>query len=132
MKSTAVTLLDPPGLPEVGLYRQVSISQGTRLVHVAGQVAWDAEPDLAVQVEQAYANVATALAGAGGTVEDLVDVTVFVVDWSADKMPQLVDGLQRAAARLGATPVPPATLIGVAALDVPEHLVEIKAVAVLA
>ncbi|NGO74024.1 RidA family protein, partial [Streptomyces sp. SB3404] len=28
-------------------------------------------------------------------------------------------------------PVPPATLLGVAALDVPEHLVEVDAVAVL-
>ncbi|MFG2836924.1 hypothetical protein ACGFZH_20370 [Streptomyces zaomyceticus] len=43
----------------------------------------------------------------------------------------LLDGISRAAAQLGVTPVPPATLIGVAALDVPEHLVEIEATAVL-
>ncbi|WP_246363560.1 hypothetical protein [Nonomuraea rhodomycinica] len=35
------------------------------------------------------------------------------------------------AAKLGVTPVPPATLLGVAALDVPEHLVEIEATAVI-
>ncbi|WP_328327277.1 hypothetical protein OHA70_00545 [Kribbella sp. NBC_00382] len=31
----------------------------------------------------------------------------------------------------GTTPVPPGTLIGVAALDVPDHLVEVEAIAVL-
>ena len=46
-------------------------------------------------------------------------------------MPLLLEGMSRAAARLGVTPVPPATLLGVAALDVPDHLVEIEAVAVL-
>ncbi|MBB4908365.1 enamine deaminase RidA (YjgF/YER057c/UK114 family) [Actinophytocola algeriensis] len=38
---------------------------------------------------------------------------------------------RRAADKLGATPVPPGTLIGVAALDVPEHLVEVEATAVV-
>ena len=46
-------------------------------------------------------------------------------------MPALLEGISRASAKLGVTPVPPATLIGVAALDVPEHLVEIEATAVL-
>lgn len=46
-------------------------------------------------------------------------------------MPLLMEGITRAAARLGAAPVPPATLIGVAALDVAEHLVEIEATAVI-
>jgi enamine deaminase RidA (YjgF/YER057c/UK114 family) len=46
-------------------------------------------------------------------------------------MPPLLEGISRAAAKLGITPVPPTTLIGVAALDVPEHLVEIEATALL-
>lgn len=54
-----------------------------------------------------------------------------VVDWTPDKMPLLVEGLTRAATKLGTTAAPPATLLGVAALDVPEHLVEIEATAVL-
>ncbi|MET8878640.1 hypothetical protein [Nocardia sp. NPDC004604] len=32
---------------------------------------------------------------------------------------------------MGVTPVPPATLLRVAALDIPEHLVEIEATAIL-
>lgn len=41
-----------------------------------------------------------------------------------------MDGITRAAAKLGVTPVPPATLLGVAALDVPEHLVDVEATAI--
>jgi enamine deaminase RidA (YjgF/YER057c/UK114 family) len=133
----ALTFTNPPGLPEIDVYRQVAIASGSRTVFVAGQVAWDAEGvtvgegDLAAQVEQCYVNVATALAGAGATFADVAKLTVYVVDWTPDKMPALLDGIARAAARLGFTPTPPATLIGVAALDVPEHLVEIEATAVL-
>ncbi|WP_327136071.1 RidA family protein (plasmid) [Streptomyces sp. NBC_01343] len=133
----AVTLVNPTGLPEVPVYRQVSISTGPKLVFVAGQVAWDAdgvtvgEGDLAAQVERCYLNIATALAGAGGSFADVAKLTVYVVDWTPDKMPLLLEGVARAAAKLGVTPVPPASLLGVAALDVPEHLVEIEATAVL-
>ncbi|MFH9859620.1 RidA family protein [Streptomyces sp. NPDC017202] len=133
----AITLLNPPGLPEIDAYRQVSVGTGSRLVFVAGQVAWDAdgvtvgEGDLAAQVERCYLNVATALAGVGATFDDVAKLTVHVVDWTPDKMPLFLEGVARAAAKLGVTPVPPGTLLGVAALDVPEHLVEIEAVAVL-
>ncbi|MCX4655450.1 RidA family protein [Streptomyces microflavus] len=133
----AITLLDPEGLPKVGVYRQVSVATGSKLVFIAGQVAWDADGatvgagDLAAQVEQCYLNIATALAGAGGSFDDVAKLTVYVVDWTPDKMEQFLEGAARAAARLGVTPVPPGTLVGVAALDVPEHLVEIEATAVL-
>lgn len=133
----AVTLMNPAGLPAIDVYRQVSIASGSKLVFVAGQVAWDAEGvtvgagDLAAQVEQCYVNIATALSAAGGTFDDVVKLTVHVVDWAPGKMPELLKGIDRAAARLGVPPTPPATLLGVAALDVPEHLVEIEATAVL-
>ncbi|MCH5671048.1 RidA family protein [Streptomyces gilvus] len=133
----AITLRNPEGLPKIDVYRQVAIASGSRLVFVAGQVAWDADGttvgkgDLAAQVERCYLNVATALAEAGGSFDDVAKLTFYVVDWNPDKMPELLDGISRATARLGVTPVPPTTLIGVAALDVPEHLVEIEATAVL-
>ncbi|MFJ9154021.1 RidA family protein [Streptomyces sp. NPDC102270] len=133
----SITLLNPEGLPKIDVYRQVSVASGTRLVFVAGQVSWDAEGrtvgegDLAAQVEQCYLNVGTALAEAGGSFDDVVKLNVHVVDWTPDRMPQLLEGISRAAAKLGVTPVPPATLLGVAALDVPDHLVEVEATAVL-
>ncbi|MFB8109934.1 RidA family protein [[Kitasatospora] papulosa] len=133
----AITLTNPTGLPEIDVYRQVSVATGSKLVFVAGQVAWDAdgvtigEGDLAAQVEQCYVNVATALAGVGASFADVAKLNVHVVGWTPDKMPLLLEGISRASVRLGATPVPPATLLGVAALDVPEHLVEVEATAVL-
>lgn len=133
----AITLVNPGGLPETDVYRQVSVASGSKLVFVAGQVAWDADgvtvgrDDLAAQVEQCYLNVGTALAAVGASFQDVAKLNVHVVDWTADRMPQLLAGIDRAAARLGVTPAPPATLLGVAALDVPEHLVEVEAVAVL-
>ncbi|MGW7129074.1 RidA family protein [Streptomyces bobili] len=133
----AITLLNPSGLPEIDAYRQVSIGTGSKLVFVAGQVAWDADGitvgvgDLATQVERCYLNIATALAAAGASFDDVAKLTVYVVDWTPDKMPLFVEGAARAFAELGLTPVPPGTLLGVAALDVPEHLVEMEAVAVI-
>lgn len=133
----AITLVNPDGLPAIDVYRQVSVATGTRLVFVAGQVAWDEDGvtvgkgDLAAQVEQCYLNIATALDGVGGSFDDVAKLNVHVVDWTPDKMPELLEGIQRASAKLGVTPVPPATLLGVAALSVPEHLVEIEATAVL-
>lgn len=103
----AITLLNPGGLPEIDVYRQVSIASGTKLVFVAGQVAWDAEGrtigegDLAAQVEQCYVNIGTALAEAGGSFDDVAKLTFHVVDWTPDKMPLLLEGMSRAAARLG-------------------------------
>ncbi|SCK51314.1 RidA family protein [Streptomyces sp. WMMB 322] len=132
-----ITLANPSGLPEIDVYRQVSVATGSKLVHVAGQVAWDAdgvtvgEGDLATQVEQCYLNIGTALAGVGASFEDVAKLTVYVVDWTPDKMPLLLEGIDRAVTKLGFTPAPPASLLGVAALDVPEHLVEIEATAVI-
>ncbi|MEW2219955.1 RidA family protein [Streptomyces sp. NPDC006990] len=132
-----VTLVNPAGLPAIDAYRQVSISSGSRLVFVAGQVAWDAEGttlgegDLAAQVEQCYRNIGTALAEVGGTFGNVAKLTFHVVDWTPDKMPQLMEGVSRGVAATGAASAPPATLLGVAALDIPEHLVEIEATAVL-
>ncbi|MEU9012178.1 RidA family protein [Streptomyces sp. NPDC048479] len=133
----AITLVNPNGLPEIDAYRQVSIATGSKLVFIAGQVAWDVdgvtvgEGDLASQVEQCYLNIGTALAEVGASFDDVAKLTVYVVDWTPDKMPMLMEGLGRAAAKLGVTATPPASLLGVAALDVPEHLVEVEATAII-
>lgn len=108
----AITLVNPDGLPKIDVYRQVSIASGSRLVFIAGQVAWDAEGttigegDLAAQVEQSYLNVATALAEVGGSFDDVAKLTFYVVDWTPDKMPPLLEGISRAAAKLGVTSAP--------------------------
>jgi enamine deaminase RidA (YjgF/YER057c/UK114 family) len=132
-----VQLLNPEGLPQPDFYRQVAVASGTRTVFMAGQVARtaDGEPvgegDLAAQVEQAYLNVGTALAAAGAGFEDVAKVTLYVVDWSPEKLADLGAGVARAAERLGADLVKPVTLLSVSALGEPDLLVEVEAVAVL-
>ncbi|MFJ8466619.1 RidA family protein [Streptomyces swartbergensis] len=133
-----VTLVNPEGLPKPEVYRQLSVATGSKLVFLAGQVARDAdgrpvgEGDFAAQVEQCYLNVATALAGIGGSFDDVAKLTVYVVDWSPEKMPLLGEGVSRASAKLGIDPVKPITLLGVAALGEPDLLVEVEATAVMA
>src|ERR1700712_1636119 len=134
----SITLIDPQGLPKVDFFHQVSNATGSRLVFIAGQVAWDTdgtlvgEGDLAAHVEQSYLNVGASLAEVGGSLGNIVKLTNYVTNWTVDKMPLVQDGRARACAKLGVTKfMPPGTLIGVAALFVPEHLIEVEAIAVL-
>ena len=132
-----ITLANPEGMPKVDIYRQVSVATGSKLVFIAGQVAWGAdgrtvgEGDLAAQVEQCYLNIGAALAGVGGSFDDVAKLTVYLVDWTPDKMPLFVEGVARASAKLGVTPLPPLTGVGVAALAEPDLLVEVEATAVI-
>lgn len=132
-----VEFLNPPSLPQPEHYKQVAVATGTRTVYLAGQVARTADGtpvgpgDLAAQVEQAYLNVAAAVESVGGSFADVAKLTVYVVDWSADKLPALGAGVGRVAERLGLDPTRPITLIPVAALGEPDLLVEVDAVAVL-
>lgn len=132
-----IELINPDGLPKPEAYVQGAIASGSRTVYLSGQVARNAEGeavgegDLAAQVEQAYLNVATALESVGGSFDDVAKLTVYVVDWTGDKMEGLIAGVARVAERLGVNPVKPTTLIGVAALGEPDLLVEVDAIAVL-
>ena len=88
-----ITMMNPEGLPKSDVLHQVSVATGSRMVFVAGQVAWDAdgntvgEGDLAAQVEQCYLNIATALAEVGGSFDDVAKLTIYVPDWTSDKYP---------------------------------------------
>jgi enamine deaminase RidA (YjgF/YER057c/UK114 family) len=106
-------------------------------VFLAGQVARNSDGeiagpgDLTAQVEQAYLNVAAALASVGASFDDVAKLTLYVVDWASGKMAGLAEGIDRAARQLGIDPLKPGTLIGVAALSEPALLVEVDAIAVL-
>lgn len=131
-----VELVNPPGLPAPEVYRKVAVATGTRTVYLAGQVARTADGtpvgagDLAAQTEQAYRNVATALAAVGASFADVAKMTVFVVDLAPEKLAQFGEGAMRVAADLGRA-TPAITLVGVPALAEPDLLVEVEAIAVL-
>lgn len=129
--------INPEGLPRPTPYVQVGVASGSRTVYLSGQVARNAdgegvgEGDLAAQIEQAYLNIATALRSLGGSFDDVAKLTIYVVDWTGDKMEALGLGVGRAAERLEVNPVKPTTLVGVASLGEPDLLVEVDATAVL-
>lgn len=61
---------------------------GARMLAVAGQIAWDAEQrivsaDFAAQFRQALANVLAIVRAAGGGPNDLMSLTIYVVDKQA-------------------------------------------------
>jgi enamine deaminase RidA (YjgF/YER057c/UK114 family) len=132
-----VQQLNPDALPKPEVYAQMAVASGSRLVFLAGQVARTADGspvgagDLAAQAEQAYLNVAAALAAVGGSFDDVAKVTLYIVNWSGEKLAALGEGVARAAARLQTDLTKPVTLLPVAALGEPDLLIEVDATAVL-
>lgn len=114
-------------------YEPYAISQALRAgdtVYVSGQAGIDhggntVAEDFETQMRQAVANLEYVLAAAGGTLRDLVKVTIMVTDMAH------LDVVTRLRRELFAKPYPADTLLQVAALASPEWKIEIDAVAVL-
>jgi reactive intermediate/imine deaminase len=98
------------------------------LLFVSGQVAFDAEGnlagegDMARQTEQVFDNLRAVLEANGATFQDVVKVTTFLTDMSAL---QAVRDVRR---RYLADPPPASTTVEVAGLFRPEALIEVEAV----
>jgi enamine deaminase RidA (YjgF/YER057c/UK114 family) len=126
--------LRPEGLLHNPAFSQVVTASGTRTVFTAGQVSIDERGaligagDLAAQTTQALRNVGLALAAAGASYSDVVKITTYVVNYNPDH--RAIIGKAREAFFPTETP-PASTLVGVAALAMPEWLVEIEAIAVV-
>ncbi len=105
----------------------------SRTVWVAGACPLDASGatvapgDYAAQTEQVMANLATALAGAGAALTDIVKSTVYV---ASARRADLVTAWNVYRAHMAGHDAP-STLLGVAVLGYDEQLVEVEAVAVL-
>lgn len=130
-----LTPITPPGAEHaLGRYTPaIEVDPAdVRLVFVTGQVAVDEDGrtvgvgDVAAQAEQVYRNLRTVLAAAGGDLADLVQVTVYLTDRD------LFDAFNRVRNRVFGDVVPPSSaVVVVAGLVVPDHLVEISAVAAI-
>ena len=123
----------PEGLFHNPAFSQVVAASGRRTIYTAGQVSIDERGagvgagDLAAQTAQAMKNVGVALAAAGASYADIVKITTYVVNYTPDC--RVVISKARAPFFADGTP-PASTLVGVAALALPEWLVEIEAIAV--
>jgi len=127
---TQISLLRPEGLVQSPAFSHVAIvPPGATTIYVGGQNAVDGDgklvggDDVAAQTQQVMTNLHIALAAAGAGVQDLVMVTILLVE-DAD----LAVAYPVAAAGLaGAAPL--VVAMRVAGLGVPGALLEVSAVA---
>jgi enamine deaminase RidA (YjgF/YER057c/UK114 family) len=126
------TLLRPEGLVQSPAFSHVAVvPPGATTLYIAGQNAVDGEgklvggDDVAAQTQQVMKNLHVALAAAGASVQDLVMVTILLVE-GAD-----LDAAYPVAAAELAGAAPPVVAVQVAGLAVPGALLEVSAVAAL-
>lgn len=126
--------INPAGLYDgapIGM-SQARVDLESRFVFVSGQVDWDRDSrvrhaTLDGQAEGAIEQLVTVLNEAGSSLEDVLQLRVYVRGELADGMAQLVPVLAR---RFGAVR-PALTGIGVASLASRDTLIEIEALAKL-
>jgi 2-iminobutanoate/2-iminopropanoate deaminase len=108
-------------------------SHGVRmgnLLFLAGQTGIDANRqtaagDFAAQTRQAFANMETVLKAAGGTLDNLVTMTVFITDM------RYGNEFVKLRGEILKRDFPASALIGVSQLAPPNGLIEIQAIAAL-
>jgi enamine deaminase RidA (YjgF/YER057c/UK114 family) len=124
-------IIRPAGLTDPAPTR--AYSHGVRagnLLFLAGQMGHDAEPRPGVgrfelQTRRVFERMRTILEAAGGSLEDLVTMTVFITDI------RYGDEFVRLRGEILQRDFPASALIGVSQLANPEALLEIQAIAVL-
>lgn len=127
----ALQHINPPELYRPRDYTHVVAASGARTAYISGQAASDKDGklvgvgDLQAQANQAFANLAAALAAVGADFKNVAKVTIYVVDYRAG----MRSAIQRALGEHFGDQPPASTLIGVTALALPEFLIEIDAVA---
>ena len=115
-------------------FSHASLQDGGKTIHLAGQVAWDADhnvvgpDDLAAQTRQVLDNLRAVLVAAGATPSDVVRLRTYVVDHRPEKLGIIVPEIAKF---YGEVDPAPNTLVGVAALALPDFLIEIEATAAI-
>jgi enamine deaminase RidA (YjgF/YER057c/UK114 family) len=124
--------LNPEGMPVPrGSYSQVVITKPGRFVFIAGNTAGDPEGkvvgvgDIRAQTRYALEKIKKGVEAAGGTLQDIVSMTIFTTD---ARYHPAVNETRREF--LGSN-FPTSTMVQVVALARPELLIEINAIAVV-
>ncbi|HST38276.1 MAG TPA: Rid family hydrolase [Conexibacter sp.] len=128
----APTIVNPDGLHDpvpFGYSHTAAIPAGTELVLVSGQYGSGPDgavvsPDFTEQVQQAFGNLGVALAAHGLDLTNVVQLRTYVVNPDFAKLGTIGEAVR---AGCGETP-PTQTVIGVAALAMPDILFEVEAV----
>jgi len=125
---------NPQGMwgPNGRAFSQGVIAPEGRTVHITGQVAWDEHSkvvgpgDVRAQFEKCIDNTKIVLAAVGGTLDDIVSMTVYFL--RSEDLPAIQEVRARHF-RIGTAPA--SILIQVPGLVIPEFLVELVPVAVI-
>ena len=126
--------ISPPTLNPTNGFSHVVTATGGKTIYVSGQVSVNEKAevvgkgDFRAQVEHTFENLKAALAAAGATFKDVVKVTYFVVDLKPELVPHVREVRRK---YLDPDNPPASTLVGVAALVVPDWLIEIEVIAVV-
>jgi 2-iminobutanoate/2-iminopropanoate deaminase len=128
--------LNPPGLFPSRKYgfSQVVATTGGKTVYLSGQVGWDEHEhaigpnDLKAQTEQALKNIDTAMRAAGGNLDDIVSMRIFIVESKLSEDFHITEALKQ---HFPEDRLPATTWIGVTALSHRDFLIEIEAIAVI-
>ena len=125
--------LYPPGVPKPikGYYSNcIKVSSGP-LLFIAGQIPIDEQgklvgkDDVVAQARQVYKNIEAILVGLGGTLQDLVKVTVYITDIA------YMNALAPLRESLFPKDGPVSACVQVVALAEPDIKIEIEGVAVI-
>ncbi|HVN84488.1 MAG TPA: RidA family protein [Candidatus Binatia bacterium] len=124
-------IINPPTMAKPTGYSYAVKKTGTPL-YISGQVALDGQgklvgdADAAAQVEQVFQNLRTVVEAAGGTMDDVVKLNIYVTD--AAYRPAVAAARQR---YFKEGQYPASTYVVITALAAPQLLVEIEAVALI-
>ena len=115
-------------------FSQAVLASGRQTLYLSGQTAWDADKqivgdrDLGAQARQAFMNIRRVVEASGGTLDDVVSLRIYVVDYR----PEHADVVGSALRECFQGPTKPAsTWLGVSSLARPEFLIEVEAIAVV-
>jgi 2-iminobutanoate/2-iminopropanoate deaminase len=112
-------------------YTQAVQTKGGKLLFIAGQTASDKDGkvvgkgDIEAQTEQVYANIQAVLKKAGGTIDNLVMTTTYIVDR------KYREGYNAVRMKQYKKKSPTSTLVIVKGLASPDYLIEIAGIAVI-
>ena len=124
-------LVNPPDLHPAPGFSHVAIADGTRVVHLAGQLGLNSDFSLAAadlhgQTVKAMQNVEAAMAAADVGWDDVVRRTIYTLH------PTEYEVITRAIDEVtGGADHPAQTIVGVTGLAVPGCLIEVECTAVL-
>jgi 2-iminobutanoate/2-iminopropanoate deaminase len=117
----------------IGVFSQATVTEARgRLVFVSGMTARRPDGsiagigDIEAQTRQVCENIKAAVAGAGGTLDDVCRVDVFV------RNIEHFDAIHKVRGQYFRPPLPASTMVEVSKMVSPDYLIEINAIAVIA